>query len=72
MTALEKQKADLQEKTKRLEAFQRLATGRELLLIGLKEEVNELLAQAGQEIKYTEVEEIRRKEREIRGEDPIL
>jgi len=56
----------LEEKNKRLEDFQNLTVGRELDMVKLKEEINELLEKLGQPKRYEETKEIREKENEMK------
>ena len=44
--------ADLRQNVEELELFNKLAIGREIKMIQLKEEINELLGQLGQSEKY--------------------
>ena len=55
--ALQKQAAELREANKELETFNRVAVGRELRMIELKAEVNELCRQMGQPERYEIPEE---------------
>ena len=57
---------ELQEKTERLEDFQEITVGRELEMLKLMEEVNDLRQEQGRPKKYEETEEIRKKEQAIR------
>ena len=51
-----KAEQELNERLEELEQFNRLVVGRETKMIGLKEEVNSLLKQLGQEERYEIVE----------------
>ena len=52
ITERKKAEQDLKERLDELERFSRLVVGREVKMIGLKEEVNQLLLNLGREEKY--------------------
>jgi len=52
ITERKQMEADLRQNVEELELFNKLAVGREIKMIQLKEEINELLGQLGQSEKY--------------------